>query len=140
MSELVRAELTKVRQYQVRSRSSLGREEENAIYLGDVLLCGQLLVTAADLPWRRRKLVGRQLRKLFGANTVELCEVNGQDAANENESMAMTLQRHILGVANPEHGLPLPDRGQFDSALRPLPESRELRSLARSLNRLAKSW
>jgi len=103
---------------------------------------GRLLerVTAADLPWWRRKHVGRRLRKLFGANTVELCEVNGQDAASERESMALTMQRHILGVANPEHGLPQPDRGQFDSALRQLPESPEVRSLVRSLNRLAKSW
>jgi hypothetical protein len=83
MRELVGPELTKVRQYQSRSPASFGRgDEEDASHQSDILLCAQLLVASADLTWWRRTLVRRRLRKLFGANTVELCEVHGQDAVS----------------------------------------------------------
>ena len=138
MREIVGPELTKVRQYQSRSLASFGREEEEvALHQSDFELCARLLIASAELTWWRRLRFRRRLRKLFGRNTVELCEIHGQGAVTI--STGVVLQRQAMAVAHPEYELPQPDRGQFDRALRRPPDSREISKLIRSLGRLAKS-
>lgn len=139
MRELVGPELTKVRQYQSRSLASFGRsQEEVALHQSDFEFCARLLIASAELTWWRQRCVRRRLRKLFGANTVELCGIHGQDAVSV--ATGIVLQRQAMALAHPEFGLKQPDWGRFDLALRRALDSREISKLISSLDRLAKSW
>jgi hypothetical protein len=87
---IVGPELTKVRQYQSRALASLGRDAaERVLVADDVLLCGRVLVSSANLGLARRRLVRRRLRKLFGAGMVDLCAAHGQEAATPGGSKAL---------------------------------------------------
>jgi len=138
IAAIVEPQLTKARQYQSRALASLGRDPtEHVLNADDVLLCGRILVTSANLGRWRRRLVRRRLRNLFGDETVNLCATHGQDATNYRGAAAMVLQRQAMALMHPEHKLAVPNIGQFDRALRRPPDSKEVSDLIESLTRLA---
>ncbi|OPX10921.1 hypothetical protein B1790_09770 [Mycobacterium sp. AT1] len=134
--KIVDPELTKVRQYRAHAMASVGREDEG-IHSGDLTFCGRVLTASRDLGWWRRRWVHRRLQKLFGSNTVHLCEVHGQDADDPGMAMAVMLQRQAMQLMHPDRHLPQPDTGEFDLALRHPPGSDDVARLVRSLERLA---
>ena len=117
--------------------ASVGRDEEG-IHAGDFTLCGRLLAASHDLPWWRRQLVRQRLQKLFGRNTVELCDIHGRDAEAPDAAIGLLLQRQAMGSMHPDRHLPQPDTGEFDAALRNPPGSDAVARLVRSLERLAR--
>ncbi|WP_210686370.1 hypothetical protein [Mycolicibacterium sp. GESEQ-9] len=136
---LVSPVLTNVRQYSKHARGSMARDpEESQIHADDLVLCASVLSNSANLGRVRRWAVQRRLRRLFGANTVDLCETHGDDAMNPKASIGILINRQYM--AKQHAGLEQPDTGQFDRALRCDPDSPEVAALERSLGRLVNCY
>jgi hypothetical protein len=134
--ELVTPELTKARKYQGHALASHGRDREG-IHTGDITFCGQVLTASLGLARWRRITVKRRLTKLFGPNTVALCEVHGATADDPQAALPILLNRQLTASRHPD--IPQPDTGEFDKALRQQPDSKEVDKLIRSLSQLAES-
>ena len=136
IAKIISPEVTKVRQYQARARSSMGRDpDEFQIHSGDITLCAKLIQAAEGLSRCRRFLVRRRVRSLFGSVTVEMCEVHGEYANNPEASIGILLNRQINASRDSRFGQP--DRGEFDRALRCAPDSPEVDRLLKSLRVLS---
>lgn len=137
IATIVGVTLTEVRQYRGRAYGSMGRggEEKPVLHTDDILLAARILVESNNLGWWRRQAVKRRLERLFGKNTLALCEMHGEKATDAKSMVGFVLNRQYMATQHPEVGLP--DRGQFDLALRCPPESAEVQKLERSLKRLA---
>lgn len=121
--------------------ASVGRDDDdNSLHVDDLGFCARVLNAAEDLPWWRRSLVVRRLRVLFGKNTVDLCFIHGEQAEDPQMAMTLVLQRQARGLFRPDEGLPQPDRGAFDRALRCPPNSKPVADLVRSLTSLSRAF
>jgi hypothetical protein len=133
---LVDPVLTDVRQYGAHVKASVGRADE-PIHMGDFSLCGSVLRASRGLPWWQRRLVRRRLQKLFGPNTVYLCEIYGKDCEDPVTPVTSAMLRAVAERRDPDGRPPQPDTGDFDAALRCPPGSDGVAKLVRSLERLA---
>jgi hypothetical protein len=151
LREVVRPELTMVRQYKAGEATSRARGAARSssvakrwpldYHVHDFAFCGRVLAAAEDLPRWRAYLIKRRLRTLFGERTFNACDANGADAGQESFARSRLHWQYgeQRNEADPDT-LARKDCGTYDKALRCASDTREVASLARSMHRLSRGW
>lgn len=100
------------------------------IFGSDEVFAAKVLRASDGLPWWRRRLIRRRLRRLFGEGTVWVASLNRTGEAQESFGLGIALWKE-----RSERGLD----GQYRRALLKGSDSKDVQRLVRRLRRLAES-
>lgn len=107
----------------------------------DATLAGRVLAVAERLPWWRRVLVRRRLRRLVGPAWSELAELHG--VGDDSGAVSAWLVSQVAAVRAERRGENVErtdDLGTLHRALAGRRDAPEVQKVERDLSRLAAGW